>query len=86
MRLSNIQSIVFLFLVLIVAALFYMQVIRGGYYRDQSRNNRIRAVVVEGPRGRIMDRNGVVLADNRSAFHIGVVPQDIQDNDVFLII
>jgi len=79
MRLNFIQSIIFFFLGLIICGLFYMQVIHGDYYRRQSTNNRIRVVPVDGPRGRILDRRGVVLADNRIVFCIGVVPQDVED-------
>ena len=81
MRLNFIQSIIFFFLGSIICGLFYMQVIRGDYYHLQSMNNRIRVVPTDGPRGRILDRNGVVLADNRLVFHIGVVPQDVEDKD-----
>ena len=79
MRLKFIQSIIFSSLGLIVCGLFYMQIIYGGYYHRQSTNNRIRVVPIDGPRGRILDRNGVVLADNRIAFHVGVISQDVED-------
>jgi len=79
MRLSVIQSVVFSFLGLIVCGLIYMQLILGNYYHRQSTNNRIRIVPIEGPRGRILDRNGVVLADNRMTFEVGVVPQEVAD-------
>jgi penicillin-binding protein 2 len=79
MRLNFIQSLIFFFLGLIVCGLLYMQVIRGDYYRRQSMTNRIRVVPAEGPRGRILDRNGVILADNRMNFYVGIVPQDVED-------
>ena len=79
MRLNVIHSIVFFFFGLIVCGLFYMQIIHGAYYHRQSMNNRIRIVPSDAPRGRILDRNGVPLADDRMAFHVGVVAQDIED-------
>jgi penicillin-binding protein 2 len=81
MRINFIQSVIFFFLGLIVCSLFYMQIIHGGYYHLQSMNNRIRVVPSDGPRGRILDRNGVILADNRVVFHVGVVPQDVEDKN-----
>ncbi len=84
MRLNFIQSTIFFFLALIICGLFYMQIIHGGYYHRQSMNNRIRVVPAEGPRGRILDRNGVILADNRVVFHVGVVPQDVEDKKALL--
>ena len=56
-----------------------MQIIHGDYYHRQSMNNRIRVVPIDGPRGRILDRNGVVLADNHLVFQVGVIPQDVED-------
>jgi len=58
-----------------------MQIIHGGFYHLQSMNNRIRVVPIDGPRGKIMDSNGVVLADNRMVFHVGIVPQDVEDKN-----
>ena len=81
MRLNIIQSIIFFLLGMIICSLFYMQVIHGDYYRRQSMNNRIRVVPIDGPRGRILDRNGVILADNRITYHVGVVPQDVEDKN-----
>jgi len=56
-----------------------MQIIHGDYYHRQSMNNRIRVIPIDGPRGRILDRNGVVLADNHVSFHVGIIPQDVED-------
>ena len=77
MRLNLIQSIIFFLLGLIICSLIYMQIIHGDYYHRQSMNNRIRVVPADGPRGRIFDRNGIILADNRITFHVGIVPQDV---------
>ncbi len=79
MRLNFIQSVIFFFLGLIICGLFYMQIIHGAYYHQQSTNNHIRILPSDAPRGRIVDRNGVLLADNRTAFHVGVIAQDIVD-------
>lgn len=81
MRLKTLGSFIFFFLGLIVLALVYMQLIRGEYYHEQSTDNRIRVVPTEAPRGRILDRNGEVLADNRPAFNVAVIPQDIEDKE-----
>jgi penicillin-binding protein 2 len=68
---------VFLLLGILVLRLFTMQIIHGSYYEELSRNNRIRIVSTPAPRGKILDRNGVVLADNRPAFNVMVLPEDI---------
>jgi len=61
--------------------LFYVQVIRGPYYYSLSKNNRIRIVPIEATRGRILDRNGTVLADSKLTFNVLVVPQEIKDEE-----
>lgn len=48
--------------------LFYLQIIRGGYYRGVSDNNRIRTQIIYAPRGIIFDRNGNPLVRNIPAF------------------
>ncbi|MBF0504327.1 MAG: penicillin-binding protein 2 [Candidatus Omnitrophica bacterium] len=82
MRFKLIESVIFFFLSLIVGGLFYLQIIHGDYYHRQSTNNRIRVVVSDALRGRILDRRGIVLADNRMAFHLGVIAQDIENKKV----
>ena len=81
MRIKIIRIIVILGLVCLAVDLVYIQGIRGSFYYHQSVNNRIRVIPVEGIRGRILDRNGVVLADNRLSFNVAVIPQDIKEND-----
>jgi len=63
----------------IILELVYVQVIRGRYFFNLSTNNRIRIVPLEGWRGRILDRNKVVLADSRIAYDVMISPQDIND-------
>lgn len=61
--------------------LFFLQIIQGRLYHNLSVNNRIRVIPIEGLRGRILDRNGIVLAENRLAFDVSVIPQDVEDAD-----
>jgi len=79
MRIKIIRiAIIGLFLT-IALDLAYTQVIRGKYFYNLSVNNRIRIVPLEGWRGRIMDRNGKILADSRTSYNVMVVPQDINN-------
>jgi penicillin-binding protein 2 len=81
MRLKILRVAIFALFVIIVLNLGYAQVIRGPYYYNLSVNNRIRVVSIESRRGRILDRNGVVLADSRISFDILVIPQEIEDEE-----
>jgi len=81
MRIKIIESFILFSLGLIICSLVYMQIIQGDYYHRQSMNNRIRVVPINGPRGKIVDRNGVILADNHMTFHVGIIPQDVADKN-----
>ena len=70
-----------LFLLLAVR-LFYFQVISGEEYRAHSERNRIRPVVLEALRGLILDRNGVVLAENSPSYTIAVAPFETSEETV----
>jgi penicillin-binding protein 2 len=58
---------VVLFLVLL-ARLFFLQVIEGYYYKYLSDNNRTKTVVIHAPRGIIFDRSGTPLVYNLPGF------------------
>ena len=79
MRIKIVRVIISGLFLTIALNLIYVQVIRGGYFYHLSANNRIRIVPLEGWRGKIKDRNGVVLADSRIAYNVMIAPQDIGD-------
>ncbi len=61
--------------------LFYLQIIRGEYYLDRSRENIIRTIERPAVRGTIRDVRGRVLATNRASHNILVTPHffDVDD-------
>jgi len=59
---------------LLTARLFYLQVWRHDDLRAQAENNRTAVVPILPNRGLIMDRNGVVLASNYSAYTLEITP------------
>ena len=72
--------VVFAFL-LLSARLVYLQVFRHDDLREQADNNRITAVPVVPNRGLILDRNGVVVATNYSAYTLEITPSKISNLD-----
>ena len=54
------------------ARLWYLQVISGDEYAAAAEGNRVRTVSREAPRGRILDRRGRILVDNRTANVVAV--------------
>lgn len=57
-------AFVIIFFLVMISRLFQLTVVKGNYYRSLSEDNRIREVVVEAQRGKIVDRKGYVLAEN----------------------
>jgi penicillin-binding protein 2 len=72
--------VVFAFL-LLGARLVFLQVFRHDDLREQADNNRITAVPVVPNRGLILDRNGVVVATNFSAYTLEITPSKISNLD-----
>lgn len=84
MRIKLLRATVIFLFSAIILGLLHHQVIRGWYYYKLSVSNHIRVVALEGKRGRILDRNGIVLADNRLGFNVMLTPQEIEnDKEVF---
>jgi penicillin-binding protein 2 len=55
--------------------LFYLQVMKGGEYRNLAESNRISLQPISASRGRIVDKNGQILVDNRPDFRLAVTPE-----------
>jgi penicillin-binding protein 2 len=75
-RLWLLSVCVLVFFAVIVLRLWYLQVIKGSYYRELSENNRIRIISIRPPRGIIYDRNGIPLAENTPSYTITFTPED----------
>lgn len=64
---------------LLVARFFFLQVVQHEYFHTLAENNRISIVPVAPNRGLILDRNGIVLAHNYSAYTLEITPSKIKD-------
>ncbi|PRD70446.1 penicillin-binding protein 2 [Malikia spinosa] len=62
---------------LVLARMFYLQVIRHEDLLEQAESNRIAVLPVVPHRGLITDRNGVVLANNYSAYTLEITPSKV---------
>ncbi len=54
--------------ILIIFRLFFLEIIKGGNYRNFSDNNRTRTIPIHAPRGIIFDRDRVALVFNVPGF------------------
>ncbi|MBI3315791.1 MAG: penicillin-binding protein 2 [Candidatus Omnitrophica bacterium] len=57
-----------------------MQILQSDHYSSLSEKNRIRVIYLEGPRGKILDRKGRALADNRLSFNCSASLQEARRN------
>jgi len=80
-RLSILRVVLLLFLFLLGARLWHLQIYEGGYYSNLSDNNRTRSVLIEPARGLIYDRHGELLANNVPSFTLYVTLEDVKDRE-----
>ena len=80
MRIKVIRLGIIISFLVIVLDLGYLQIIRGNYYYNLSKNNLVRVVHLEGWRGRIFDRNSILMADSRLAYNVLAIPQEMADD------
>lgn len=73
-RVAILGGIALVFFAIIFFRLWYLQVLSGDTYQARASNNQVRDVVVQAPRGQIVDRNGTTLVDNRLATAVTVEP------------
>ena len=62
----------------------YLQVVRHDHFLTLAENNRISVVPVTPNRGIIVDRNGVVLAHNYSAYTLEISPSKVADLEALI--
>ncbi len=77
-RLNVLRLIALVIFLLFAGRLYLMQVVNHQTYAEMSQQNRLRRLPIKAPRGRIFDRNGIVLADSRPSYNIIVSREDLK--------
>jgi stage V sporulation protein D (sporulation-specific penicillin-binding protein) len=75
---------VFLCGVLLIGRLVYLMIFRSGYYTDLATELQQRERDIKAARGKITDKNGVVLATNTSVCTISVIHNQITDTEAVI--
>ncbi|MES2153301.1 MAG: penicillin-binding protein 2 [Pseudomonadota bacterium] len=78
MRLTAVVGFVLLCFSVLVGRLVWLQVIKHNDYLALAEGNRIAIVPIMPNRGQIVDRNGVVLATNYSAYTLEITPSKLR--------
>lgn len=73
--------LVLILLGLLALRLYWLQVEQHDNFRTLAENNRITLIPIAPTRGLIYDRNGTILAENRSMFVLEVIPEQVKDLD-----
>ena len=81
LRLGVAGAVVMAAFALLFARFVYLQVIQHQYYDTKAEDNRISIMPMQPNRGLILDRNGVVLARNYSAYTLELTLSKIADLD-----
>jgi penicillin-binding protein 2 len=84
LRLAIASGFVLCMFFLLFVRFFYLQVVQHDYYSTLAETNRISIVPIVPNRGIIVDRNGVLLANNYSAYTLEITPRKVEDVDALI--
>ncbi len=83
-RLRGLVVAILVAFVLLLGRAWHLQVMQGDYFLRLSEDNRLRRLRLKSLRGKILDRHGRVLAENRAAYSLMAVPEDLPPAPVLL--
>ncbi|WP_339844949.1 penicillin-binding protein 2 [uncultured Halopseudomonas sp.] len=70
----------------LVGRMYFLQVTQYEHHSTLSENNRVHIQPVPPSRGRIYDRNGIVLAENRPSFSLSITRERVPDLDATFVL
>lgn len=78
-RLSVVGVVVTVLVLALLLRLAYLQVFAHRHYETLSQANRIRPIPIQPPRGLVLDRNGIILAQNYPVYTLQIIPEQVDD-------
>ncbi|HYH91453.1 MAG TPA: hypothetical protein VEX67_19630, partial [Solirubrobacteraceae bacterium] len=81
-RVAVLGGFAFVLFAVIFFRLWFLQVLSGEDYVTQARENRVRKIKIEAPRGDIVDRDGNRLVRTRVAPVVQIVPSGLPDAEL----
>src|SRR5688500_8808995 len=81
-RVAVLGGFAFVLFAIIFFRLWFLQVLTGDDYVVQARENRIRKVKIEAPRGNIVDRDGRTLVKTRAAPVVQILPNSVPEAEL----
>lgn len=80
LRVTIVVLVVVTMFAVLLARLWFLQILAGEEFAEAATRNSVRIVTVEAPRGKIVDRDGRVLVTNRTALAVGIRKDDLPDD------
>jgi penicillin-binding protein 2 len=77
--LRTITSSVLVGMLVLLAGLYYVQVISARHYEENQISQAFRTVRIPAVRGKILDRNGVALAENQPSYSAGIYLEELRN-------
>lgn len=84
-RASSAAVIATVFILLLVARLFQLQIVEHERYATHAADNRLTTQTIPPPRGLIFDRHNNILASNRIVPSLAVIKENVDDVDTLLM-
>src|SRR5687767_8329123 len=79
LQLRWLAAVVLLGMIILLAGLWRVQVFSARKYAESLKDQSFRNVLVAAPRGKILDRNGNLLADNQPRFAVNLYLEDLRN-------
>ncbi|MEY4843441.1 MAG: hypothetical protein RL195_880 [Pseudomonadota bacterium] len=76
-RLGLLTALISIAFLVIIGRFFYLQMFKYDFYKGLSENNRITVIPNVPNRGLIMDRNGIIMADNNFVYSLEITPSKV---------
>jgi penicillin-binding protein 2 len=73
--------VIVVMLVILGFRMAVLTIVEGEEYRQIADIKKIKDIPVKAPRGKIFDRNGILLADNVSSFTVQMYTDEIKPSD-----
>lgn len=78
-RIKILATIVAVIFTVLAVRLLFLQVVKGDTFKRMAEENRIRAINITAPRGKIYDRNQELLINNRLAMTLTIIPKSFKN-------
>jgi stage V sporulation protein D (sporulation-specific penicillin-binding protein) len=77
-------TIILIFSVGLIGRLVYVMIFKSEYYTEQASDVQLRERSIKAARGEILDRNGVVIATNKTVCTISVIHSQVKDAEAVI--